>query len=163
VDVSSDVRFVVQLTALCPVLWVEYRPVDLGLERLETRQGDVTALPFRERSIPSLSCMHVVEHVGLGRYGDPLAPDGHERACGELARVLAPGGALFLSMPVGRPRVCFNAHRVLDPASVPGLVPELRLVEFSVVTTAGRFRELVRPEDYRGEDYACGLYWLARP
>ncbi|MBI5502664.1 MAG: DUF268 domain-containing protein [Deltaproteobacteria bacterium] len=162
VDVSSDHRFVTQLASCLPVLYVEFRPVPLGLAGLETRQGDVTALPFQDQSIPSLSCLHVVEHVGLGRYGDPLDPLGHMKACRELQRVLAPGGMLLLSVPVGRSGVWFNAHRVLDPASVAGLMPELRLVEFCAVTGDGRYVEHANPPDFRSEEYACGMYRMTR-
>jgi hypothetical protein len=162
VDVSSDHRFVTQLASCVPVLYVEFRPVQLGLAGLETTQGDVTALPFADRSIPSLSCLHVVEHVGLGRYGDPLDPLGHVRACRGLQRVLAPGGTLLLSVPVGRPVVWFNAHRIFDPITVPSLMPELRLAEFSVVDSVGRYVEDVEPTAFRGETYACGLYRFVR-
>jgi hypothetical protein len=27
----------------------------------------------------SLSCLHALEHFGLGRYGDPIDPRGHEK------------------------------------------------------------------------------------
>jgi len=162
VDVSSDVRFVAQLASHVPVLYVEYRPVRMGVEGLETRQGDVTSLPFPDRSIASLSCLHVVEHVGLGRYGDPLDPQGHVKACRELQRTLADGGTLLLSLPVGRPALLFNSHRILDPTEVPALVPELRMVEFSIVTTAGLFLESVDPAAFRDESYACGLYRMVR-
>ena len=56
--------------------------------------------------------MHVVEHIGLGRYGDPVDYDGDLKAIAELQRVLAPGGNLFFVVPVGQPRIMFNAHRV---------------------------------------------------
>ena len=60
----------------------------------------------------------MAEHIGLGRYGDPLDPLGTRKAAAELQRVLAPGGQLLFSLPVGRPRVEFNAHRVHDPHEV---------------------------------------------
>jgi len=47
--------------------------------------------------------MNVVEHVGLGRYGEPLDPEGDIKAMRELRRVLAPGGSLLFVVPVGRP------------------------------------------------------------
>ena len=75
-------------------------------------QTDICALPFADGSIQSLSCMHVVEHVGLGRYGDPLDPMEIEWQCSELQRVLAPGGDLLFVVPVGKPRIMYNAHRI---------------------------------------------------
>lgn len=92
-DVGSDVMFVGLLTSHLPVVFVDIRPL-------------------------TASCLHVAEHVGLGRYGDPLNPAGTRLACAELARVLASGGDLFFSVPVGRPRTCFNAHRIHSPGQV---------------------------------------------
>jgi hypothetical protein len=77
--------------------------------------------------------MHVVEHVGLGRYGDELDPDGDLRATSELARVLAPGGSLLLVVPVGRPRVQFNAHRIYAFDQVRDAFAGLDLAEFALV------------------------------
>jgi hypothetical protein len=58
--------------------------------------------------------MHVIEHIGLGRYGEALDPDGDLKAIRELVRVLAAGGNLLVVVPVGRPRIQFNAHRIYD-------------------------------------------------
>src|ERR1035437_9128085 len=76
------------------------------------------ALPsfqYRIKVLVSVSCLHVAEHIGLGRYGDPIDPLGTNKALLELQRVLAPGGVLLFSMPVGRERVEFNAQRIWDP------------------------------------------------
>ena len=70
---------------------------------------------FADGSLESLSTLHAVEHFGLGRYGDPIHPDGWRRAAEALARVLAPGGRLYFSVPIGRERLVFNAHRVFSP------------------------------------------------
>ncbi len=164
VDVGSDVQFVGMLAATTPVAFVDVRPLrKSGVPRLSPLAGDLERLPFAGRSVGSLSCLHVAEHVGLGRYGDWLNPHGTRRACEELARVLAPGGELYFSLPVGRPRVNFNAHRVHAPQSIPDYFPGLELVEFSVVDDAGNYRVGVTPEVAAGAEYACGLYRLVRP
>ena len=69
----------------------DFRPAPLSLPDLFAGAADLTALlPFADNSIHSLSCMHVLEHIGLGRYGDPLDPDGDLKAIGELVlRVVA--------------------------------------------------------------------------
>jgi SAM-dependent methyltransferase len=74
--------------------------------------------------------MCVVEHVGLGRYGDSLDPFGSEKAFAELNRVLKPGGQLYISVPIGADsRIYFNAHRCFSRAHVLALLPRLQLVE----------------------------------
>ncbi len=52
------------------------------------------------------SCMHTIEHIGLGRYGDPLDAVGDQTALSELQRVVAPGGSLLIVVPVAT--ACFN-------------------------------------------------------
>jgi len=163
VDIASDIRFVTQLSAAVPVLYLEYRPMELNLPGLNIEQGSVLSMRFESGSLASLSCLHVIEHIGLGRYGDELDVRGPEKACRELARVLAPGGTLYLSVPVGRKVTLFNAHRIFDPVQVPELLPNLELQEFSVVDTKGRYIENASPADFRDEEYACGLYRFGKP
>jgi hypothetical protein len=74
--------------------------------------------------------------------------------------VLAPGGQLLFSLPVGRPRVEFNAHRVHDPVEVASWFDGCELREFAGVDDAGVFRRHLAPADLAGSTYACGMYQL---
>jgi SAM-dependent methyltransferase len=163
VDVGSRIDLVGFLTALTDVVFVDIRPLEAELPNLTSVAGSVTALPFPDRSEDSVSCLHVAEHIGLGRYGDPLDPDGTRKAARELSRVLRPGGQLLFSLPVGRPRVQFNAHRIHDPLDVVALFPELELVEFSGVDDGGRFARDRDLDELRDARYACGLFRFVRP
>jgi SAM-dependent methyltransferase len=163
VDVGSRVDYVCFLTAFTQVAFVDIRPLEADIEGLESIEGSLLALPFEDETLESLSCLHVVEHVGLGRYGDPLDPHGTRRAIAELQRVVAPGGRLLFSTPVGVPRVCFNAHRIHDPVELRGWFDELELLEFAGVDDAGRFRRHREPSELAGCSYGCGMYLLRRP
>jgi SAM-dependent methyltransferase len=163
VDVGSRVDLVCFLTAVTPVTFVDIRPLAAEIEGLESIAGSVVDLPYEDGSLPSVSCLHVAEHIGLGRYGDPLDPAGTRRAAAELQRVVAPGGELLFSVPVGRPRVCFNAHRIHDPHDVRAFFGELELVEFAGVDDAGRFRRRRELGELAGQNYACGMFRLRRP
>lgn len=163
VDVGSRVELACFLTAVVPVTFVDIRPLDAEIEGLESVAGSVLDLPYADRSLSSVSCLHVAEHIGLGRYGDPLDPTGSRRAMAELQRVIAPGGRLLFSLPVGRPRVCFNAHRVHDPREVAAAFTELELLEFAGVDDAGRFLRHLHVDDLASEAYGCGMYLLERP
>ena len=164
VDVGSRVDgFVAHCATFTHVAFVDIRPLELGLRNVRSVQGTVLELPFASGTVPSISSLHVVEHVGLGRYGDPLQAHGSEAAMAELARVLAPEGDLYFSVPVGRERVCFNAHRVFRPRTVLQAFSELELVSFAAVDDDGRFMSEAEPADYEAAQYACGLFHFRRP
>jgi SAM-dependent methyltransferase len=165
IDIASSLYFNALVSAFVPVDFYEYRPVALNLSGLENRHADLLALPFKDQSVPSLSCMHVVEHIGLGRYGEPIDADGDLKAMAELRRVLAPGGALFFVVPVGRPRLQFNAHRIYSHRQIVEAFAGLELAEFSLQPDFPRC-ELVRhasPELAAEQRYGCGCFHFVRP
>ncbi len=69
------------------------------------------------------------EHDGLGRYGDPLSPDGDFMAMYKMKSVLKPGGLLFLSVPLGKDQIVWNAHRVYGNIRLPHLLWGWEVVE----------------------------------
>ena len=163
VDIGSAVQFANLLGAVIPTCFVDYRPLPARCPGMESVAGDIAALPFGDGSLASLSCLHVAEHIGLGRYGDPLDPAGTRKAAVELSRVLAPGGSLFFGVPVGLERTCFNAHRIHAPETVCSYFDGLELVEFSGVHDDGTFVESAQLDDFAGDSYACGMYWFRKP
>ncbi len=112
IDISSKLFFSTMVSAFVPVEFYDYRPADISLSNLECKTGDLMSLPFPDNSVESLSCMHTIEHIGLGRYGDPIDPEGDIKAARELVRVLKPGGTFLYVAPIGKPRIEFNAHRI---------------------------------------------------
>lgn len=166
VDVSSSLYFVTAVSAFVPTTFYDIRPARLDLSGLESLSGDLMRLPFRDREVESLSCMHVVEHVGLARYGDPMDPDGDLKAMRELQRVVAPGGSLLFVVPVGQPRIQFNAHRIYAYEQVLEVFRELELAEFALIPDDERQGGLIVGADpalVRDQRYACGCFWLRRP
>lgn len=162
VDVGSDVNAIGVISAFVDTMFVDYRPLEVFLKGLENRQGDLLHLELQKGTIDSLSCLHVIEHVGLGRYGDQIDPDGAVKAAAELGRVLAPNGSLFLSVPVGRERVCFNAHRVFAPDSVLKMFAGLRLQDSALVDDKGKYHEHALPEKMTGCEYGCGMFHFVK-
>lgn len=162
VDVGSRVDLVGFLTAITRVTFVDIRPLEVELEDFESIAGSVLAMPFDDASVASLSCLHVAEHIGLGRYGDPLDGEGTRKAAAELARILAPGGQLLFSGPVGVPRTCFNAHRIHAPQEIVAMFEDLTLTEFGGIDDAGRYEVPRELADLAGERYACGLFRFTR-
>jgi SAM-dependent methyltransferase len=163
VDISSCLRFVSLVSAFIPIEFYDYRPAELSLSGLTMDHADITALPFEGGSVESLSSMHVVEHVGLGRYGDSLDPQGDVKAMSELSRVLAPDGSLLFVVPVGKePLIQFNAHRIYTPELVRKGFPALRLVEFSYISDPAawpeRFIQIASEKDIDNDTYGCGCF-----
>lgn len=160
-DISSSLYFTGIVSAFVPVKFYDYRPAQLKLSGLESAACDLTKLSFPDNSIKSLSCMHTVEHVGLGRYGDTIDPGGDMKAAQELSRVLAVGGYLLFVAPVGNPKIDFNAHRIYGYEQVMSLFPELKLVEFSLITDTveqGDFIENADPNLVKSQNYGCGCF-----
>jgi SAM-dependent methyltransferase len=91
---------------------IDIRPIELELPNLFFKKGSILELPFENNSIETLSSLCVVEHIGLGRYGDPLDSFGSEKAIKELKRVLKVSGIILFSVPVdSENKIYFNAHR----------------------------------------------------
>lgn len=168
VDVGSQVQFVGLLTTITRVVFLDIRPLSIGIPKYQGLASSVVALPFGDRSIHSLSSLHVIEHIGLGRYGDPIDPNGSAKAAQEIVRVLAPGGRAYISVPVGRPRVQFNGQRVFAAADVIKLFDGLNLVEMAMVDASGQFHDDVKPESAdisevgQGSDFGLGLFALQK-
>lgn len=158
VDIGSSVMTIGVLSGFVETEFVDFRPLQASLSGLNPLAGNILNLSYVEESIASLSCLHVIEHIGLGRYGDEIDAEGSRKAARELQRVLAAGGYLYLSLPVGRERVCFNAHRVHHPASVVKMFAGLQLADFSCVDDQGRLHEHVQPDFAAAFDYGCGLF-----
>jgi SAM-dependent methyltransferase len=154
--------FAGQATVICPVTAIDIRPPAFRLPGFHFLEGDILRLPFETNSISVLSCLHTIEHIGLGRYGDAIYPGGFNDALAELQRVVKPGGHLILSMPVGKRRVEFNAQRILDPSDCIVQLNEMVLLEFSVVNDDDEFIENASPGAYTDARYCCGLYFFKK-
>ena len=160
-DISSSLYFAGIVSAFVPVKFYDYRPARLKLSGVESGVCDLTKLSFADNSVKSLSCMHTVEHIGLGRYGDAINPDSDIQACKELSRVLAVDGHFIFAVPVGKPKIEFNAHRIYSYEQVLSLFPDLKLIEFSIITDTveqGDFIENADSQLVQSQDYACGCF-----
>lgn len=154
VDVGSHHMFVAFLSKVLPLTMVDIRPLSLKLEGLNFREGSILALPFADQSVESLSSLCVVEHIGLGRYGDPLDPNGTEKALAELKRVLKPNGNLYLSLPLDdENKVFFNAHRAFQEDYLKKIFEPLEVVESRYIYGDSLL-------DYRPKGFGIGLYHL---
>lgn len=130
VDVGSSAKTIGILSQFVPITMIDIRPLPLKLDGLNFIKGSILDLPYGDNAIPSISCLCVIEHIGLGRYGDPLDAYGSEKAVMEVRRVTAPGGTILFSVPVDTEnRVYFNAHRAFTREYVLSLFADCELLE----------------------------------
>lgn len=159
VDIGSCLRFATLVSAFIPFEFYDYRPATVTLSDLKSHHADLLQLPFGDNSLPSLSCMHVVEHIGLERYGDPFDPKGDLKAMGELSRVLARGGCLLFVVPIGgEARIQYNAHRIYTYQMITNYFDKLTLCSFSLITDCGCYIENATDEDTMRQKYGCGCF-----
>jgi SAM-dependent methyltransferase len=162
IDISSSLYFSSIVSAFVPIDFFDYRPAELNLSNLKSNHADLTKLPFPNDSIKSLSCMHTIEHVGLGRYGDTIDSDGDLKAISELKRVLAKGGSLLFVVPVGEPKIEFNAHRIYSHEQIMEYFGDLKLKEFTLITDDGKFIENASKNLVNNQKYGCGCFWFKK-
>jgi len=165
IDISSSLYFCGIVSAFTDVDFYDYRPADLHLSGLKSLKGNLHSLPFDTDSLKSISCMHTVEHIGLGRYGDPIDSQGDIKAVQELKRVTAVNGNLLFVTPVGKPKIEFNAHRIYSYEQIISYFDGFELKEFSLIPEHAKKGGLItnaNPDLVRTENYACGCFWFIK-
>ena len=164
IDIGSQVGLVGLLTAITRVTFLDIRPLAIDIPNYVGLAASIESLPFQDGAVSSLSSLHVIEHIGLGRYGDPIDPNGSIKAAREIVRVLARGGRAYISVPIGRSRVQFNGQRVFSVADALALFTGLDVIEMAMVDASGQFHDDVKPESAdisevgQGSDFGLGLF-----
>ena len=161
VDFGGLTYFISIASAICPIDFYDIRSVQISLPSVTTGIADLTSLPFPDGSIKSLSCMHVMEHIGLGRYGDKVDVKGDLRAAAELKRVLAKGGQALIVLPVGNPKIGFNAHRIYSYEQVLEMFSGLTLKEFTLFDPP-QYIENANPSRVKGIAEGAGCFWFIK-
>jgi len=166
VDVGSLVGgFVAHVASFREIEVFDVRPISTQIPGVTFKQADLMQpVAGIADYCDSLSCLHALEHFGLGRYGDPIDPGGFERGFANMAALLKKDGVFYLSVPVGINRVEFNAHRVFDPRSIVKLAAQhaLGLSALTVIQPGGRIETIALDEAQlsrlAGQRYALGIF-----
>jgi ubiquinone/menaquinone biosynthesis C-methylase UbiE len=146
------------ISQFVPTTMVDIRPLSVSLPELSFIKGDITKLPFKDCEISSLSSICVIEHIGLGRYGDPLDQFGTEKSAKELSRVLAKNGNLYISVPIdSKNKTYFNAHRAFTRDYVLSLFKGLLLIEEKYIYG----NDMVNSYDV-SKGFGTGLYYFKK-
>ena len=164
-DIGSRVDgFIAHLLAAnIKVNMIDIRPFQGEVENLFTIVDDATMLnQFNDDSISSLSALCSLEHFGLGRYGDPVDPEACFKCFSQIQKKLSVGGRLYISVPVGRERVEFNAHRVFNPNTIVKSFDKLKLIEYSVIVNNAIKYNADIHEEFNDRDFFTGLFYFKK-
>lgn len=165
IDVGSSVYgFASHVAAFREIEIIDVRPLkDTGHKNIKFQQMDLMAGSGVESEVTdSISCLHAIEHFGLGRYGDPIDPQGHIKGFLNLLKMLKPNGLLYISFPIAQhSQVQFNAHRVFEPSEIMSWQDkyQIELQSFSFVDDAGDLHEGKQVMNVPSNtQYGCGIY-----
>ena len=170
VDVGSRIDgFVTHVASFREVEVFDIRPMDTPIPGVTFRQADLMKLdPSLVACTDSLSCLHTIEHFGLGRYGDPVDFDGFHKGLQNLKAILEPGGRFHFSTPIGPQRIEFNAHRIFAPRFlVEYFQPDFEIVRFGYLDDRGDWHPEVPLDDpgfanHFGCRYGCGIFEMVK-
>lgn len=158
VDIGSSAILVGFLSKITKVFSVDIRPLPVETPNLEVRYGSILKIPFENNKLNSLSSLCVLEHVGLGRYGDPLDPEGTDKAISELGRVLAPGGDIYISVPIeDNDNLYFNAHRAFGLSAFMKKWQGFDLMEVKFISN-GKLYSMEEYENINKKYFIVGLF-----
>ena len=172
VDIGSRIDgFVAHVAVFREIEVFDIRHMESNVENVIFTQADLSAGggEFKlENYTDSISSLHAIEHFGLGRYGDPIDVNGHLMAIDNIWRCLTSGGVFYFSVPIGRQRIEFNAHRVFNVSYLLDLFSEkYDLISFSFVNDAGKLvlNQLINQaeaDENFGCTYGCGIFELRK-
>lgn len=111
---------------------IDIRPLETSIDGLDFVCADATnLLTIDDGNLESLSALCSLEHFGLGRYGDEIDPEACFKCFKAIQKKMKSGGLVYISVPIGKEHLEFNAHRVFYPQTIIEEFDQMDLVEFS--------------------------------
>lgn len=172
VDIGSRTDgFVAHVAAFREIELLDIRPMNTSpVKNIKFKQVDITKVSKTDCNYcDSISSLHAIEHIGLGRYGDNISYYGYKIALLNIAKILKPKGKFYFSVPIGKiQRIEFNAHRVFSIVYLIELLkPDFEINNFSYVNDQGDLIETASYEDERAQNtfdlhYGCGIFELTK-
>lgn len=170
IDIGSRVDgFIAHLAVFRKIVIIDIRELMSNVENIEFLHANM--MEMKEdmlESCESLSCLHALEHFGLGRYGDPIDFNGHIKGFNNMHKLLKENGIFYFSVPIGKQRIEFNAHRVFSLVYLLDMFKDkFEIVDFSFVNDEGNLNQCVEltSELIRNNCncyYGCGIFELRK-
>lgn len=171
-DIGSRIDgFISNLATCMKVTVLDIREQTVKIPNVFFEQADLmdsSSISSYVNKFASISCLHTIEHFGLGRYGDPIMVDGFDTGFTNISSMLCNGGILYLSTPVSnRSYVEFNSNRVTDYKKIIKAASELNLTleDFRTITHKGVSNSHTEdPETLmkKVDDYTLGFFIFKR-
>jgi len=165
IDIGSRIDgFIAHLACVRKIEVLDIRPLSSSIENVKFTQWDINN-PKEElySTADCVSCLHTLEHLGLGRYGDKLDPDGWKKGLNSIVNLLVDKGKLWLSVPLGNERIMFNVHRIFAPKTIVDYCSQLgiKLAQFYYLTDNGFKKSSNILKDMRkiaNKNYTVGIF-----
>lgn len=169
-DIGSRVDgFVSHVASFRKIEVLDFRPTQAKVKNISFQTVDLMKTNDKLMNYcDSLSCLHALEHFGLGRYNDPIKYDGYLDGLESIYKILKPGGKFFLSVPIGKQRVEFNAHRVFSIRYLLGLFKDKYTIDyFSFVDDKGDLHKNIEMNNEEIDNnfnckYGCGIFEMTK-
>lgn len=171
VDIGSRIDgFVAHVATFRAIELFDIRPIDQSIKNIVFTKCDITD----ENNIPhnycdSISCLHALEHFGLGRYGDSIDANGHIKGFINITRILNAGGTFYLSVPIGKvQRIEFNAHRIFNLQYLIDLIStDYFIISISIIDDNMVLHENIHPTSEQiantfNLEYGTGIFILKK-
>ena len=123
IDIGSRLDgFVGQICASRPLEVMDIRPSKSKINNISFTQADILNVnPDLIERYDLVTSLHALEHVGLGRYGDPIDAKGFIKGLKNSRLLAKTSGEILISIPVAsipRDITEFNAQRVFSSKTI---------------------------------------------
>jgi hypothetical protein len=171
VDIGSRIDgFVAHMASFRDIEVFDIRDMTEEIQNIHFKRLDIMdSNAMSHDYCDSISCLHALEHFGLGRYGDRVDYNGHLLGWENIYKMLKKGGKCYFSVPIGKQRIEFNAHRVFSVEYLVNVMIGKRynIDSFSYVDDEG---DLVRDaaldegsvKNSFSLNYGCGIFELSK-
>lgn len=146
---------------------LDIRPLNVNFKNIVFKEGNLMDNSGLKDYCDSISSLHVIEHFGLGRYNDPIDFTGYLTGLDNIYKMLKDGGKFYFSVPMGKEKTVFNAHRVFSAKYLMELFQERYSIDsFSYINDN---EELIINAPLNASvtdnylfEYGCGLFELTK-
>lgn len=170
VDIGSRIDgFVAHVAVFREIEVFDIRPLDNKINNIKFIKKDaMNNNDLHSEYTDSISSLHAIEHFGLGRYNDTIDAFGHIKGLEMIYSTLKKGGYFYFSVPIGKQRIEFNAHRVFSLLYLVKLFENKYTINsFSYVDDKGDLHVNINLTDILIKEncncnYGCGIFELIK-